>query len=110
MRSLQEDIHHHLRYKLLPRRLLAVELAEQCQELAFDARVRLELCLFVDVDQEYAQITTTSSLPSLQQRLCDIEQDVDCRIPIFLLHIARSDDSSLLLGFVELSFCNPDTS
>ena len=103
-------IHYHLGYKLLPRGFFAVELAQECQELALVARVWLELRLFVDLDQEDSKITTAPSLPGLEQRLRDIEQDVRCGTPILLLHIPRGDDSRLLLGFVELSFCNPGTS
>ena len=110
MLPLHTNAHYHLAYKLLPGWLFAVKLTEQGQEFALVTRVWLELCLLVDIDKEYAKITATTPLAGLQQRLSDIKQDVDCRIPIFLFDIARGDDSRLLLGLVVLSFRNSGAS
>lgn len=97
---------HHLVHKLLPRRLILRERAQQTQQLPLAPRIRLRLALVENFEQEYTQVAAGAALPGLQERLRAPEKDVGGGFPVGGLDVARGDDAELLVGFVELALCD----
>lgn len=95
---------NHLSYKALPRRLFRRERSQKTQQSRLVGDVWLEFRLVVDLHQEYAQVSATTTLTCLEQHRSTRSEEVGGRGIIVGLDIARSDNTQLLVSFVELAF------
>jgi hypothetical protein len=102
----REYIPNHFPNKLLPRWLLGIKQSQEHKQLPLIARIRLQLRLFVHIDQEDAKIASRSALACFEEGLRNREQDVDCGVPGLGLDVAGGDNAGLLLCFIVLSFCD----
>lgn len=98
------NVPDHLAYKLLPRRLLRIEQAQQCEQLPLIRSIGDQLGLLVDVDEEDTEVASRAALAGVQERGGDVGEDVDGGGPVFGFDVAGGDDAGLLLCFVELAF------
>lgn len=94
---------NHLSDKFLLGRLPRGKQPQQSQKLSLVGRVRLELGLFVDVNEQSGQIATAAALTGLEKRLGNIEKNVGRGAPARLLDIPGGYDTGLLLCLVELA-------
>ena len=60
----------------------------------------------VHFQEEDAQVAAGAALASLQQRLGAAEEDIGCGGPVGGFDVACGDDAELLVGFIELAFCD----
>lgn len=60
-----------------------------------------------DIHQENPKVPSAATLSGPQKRQGATIQEIDSSIPILRFHIAGSDDTELLMGFVELALGDP---
>ena len=98
---------YHFANHTFPRWLAWRKGSDQAQDARLARRIRLDLCLVVDIEQEKTQITAAAALAGLEQDLRAAREDLDRRVVVGLLHVPRGDDPQLLVGFVELALFDP---
>ena len=97
---------HHLVHELLPRGLLLGERAEEAEQLPLGRRIGFCLALVEDLEEGDAEVCARGPLSRLEEGLRALEEDVGGGGPVGGFHVAGGDDAELLVGFVELAFCD----
>jgi hypothetical protein len=92
--------------EFLASRFICWECAEQTEEFAFAGRVGFGFGFVVDVEEKYAEVAGGAALASFEEGEGAGEEDVSGGGPVGLFGVARGDDAELLVGFVELAFCD----
>ena len=77
------------------------------QQLGFIRFVAFPLSLVVDLVQEHhGNVTARASLACFEQEHRSIREDVPCRGIVGGFDVAGCNHAELLLGFVEVAFCD----
>jgi hypothetical protein len=102
----KEHIPDNFANVLLSRWLLCIEKPETSEQLALVVGVGLELRLLVGIDKQHGKVATAAALASLEQRLCDVIEDIDRGCPVGRLGVSCCYHARLLLGLVELALAD----